>query len=129
MNVELAFLVMLYNAGYMAGHNDTVEGAFIPVPDWDTEHHADVVEGWVSDMTQEKVAPLTNEEMREFANTCLKRRDPAPTAKEEHGLTCGAWVHNGGTGLGSECDCGHPSGVVERSLKTQNPNGEENAAD
>jgi hypothetical protein len=38
-------LVIAYNSGYMAGHNDTVEAQFIPIhhSDMDT-YHADVVE-------------------------------------------------------------------------------------
>ena len=42
--------IRLYNAGYQAGHNDTVEGGFIIIDDYDKEScHSEEVDDLVSD--------------------------------------------------------------------------------
>ena len=43
-------LVRIYNAGYAAGHHDTVEGGYVPVADQDkATYHADVVQELVEE--------------------------------------------------------------------------------
>ena len=43
--------VRIYNAGYEAGHHETVEGGFVNVQDCDKEtYHSDVVQELLDDM-------------------------------------------------------------------------------
>ena len=50
--------IRLYNAGYRAGHNDTVEGCFTDIVDCEMgEYHADVVEEIVDDYTEPGMEP------------------------------------------------------------------------
>lgn len=43
---ELKFITHIYNSGYMAGHDDTVEGKFVPIytKDMETYHDEEVLE-------------------------------------------------------------------------------------
>jgi hypothetical protein len=48
-------LVHLYNAGYLAGHHDTVESTFVYIHNCDMDtYHSDVVEDLISDLAKRK---------------------------------------------------------------------------
>jgi hypothetical protein len=45
LDALLAFMVRIYNSGYCAGHNDTVEGGYVDIHRDDMEtYHAETVE-------------------------------------------------------------------------------------
>ena len=55
--------IRLYNAGYQAGHHDTVEGWFTDIFDCDRgEYHAEEVEAFIEEYTELGHEPRTASE-------------------------------------------------------------------
>jgi hypothetical protein len=51
-DVAIEFMTAVYNAGYQAGHEETVEGFFVPVSEDDKEtYHRDLVEQFISELS------------------------------------------------------------------------------
>ena len=50
--VAIEFMTAVYNAGYQAGHEETVDGLFVPISQGDKDtYHGDLVEQFISEMS------------------------------------------------------------------------------